>query len=59
MPGVHGLVSQIGLLNSQFEDDLGTGRGAFQGRGRSLNADFRRGLTCLIDTQVARMNACV
>jgi hypothetical protein len=22
-------------------------------------ADFRRGLTCLIDTQVARMNACV
>jgi hypothetical protein len=26
---------------------------------RAKNADFRRGVTCLIDTQVARMNACV
>ena len=26
---------------------------------RPFNADFRRGVTCLIDTQVARMNACL
>ena len=57
---------QSGPLHSRLKTKPAAAQARFSPSGSSVDpgdglemiADFRRGLTCLIDTQVARMNAC-